>query len=184
MLRYVLPQIRPLSCTKVIFLRPVIPTSIFWTFRYISSFHNQHSYSTLKEEISADEQKYYGESQTKRFKLSEKFVEKFKDQRAPFGFNGLGEIVYKRTYSRVKEDGDNEQWWETVERVVNGTYNTQKRWIEAHQLGWNAWKAQKSAQEMYTRIFHMKFLPPGRGLWAMGSPLTEKKGIYAALNNW
>jgi hypothetical protein len=37
---------------------------------------------------------------------------------------------------------------------------------------------------MYTRIFKMKFLPPGRGLWAMGSPLTEKKGVYAALNNW
>jgi hypothetical protein len=23
------------------------------------------------------------------------------------------------------------------------------------------------------RIFEMKFLPPGRGLWAMGSPITE-----------
>lgn len=39
----------------------------------------------------------------------------------------------------------------------------QKHWIEQHQLGWNAWKAQKSAQEMYDRIFTMKFLPPGRG---------------------
>lgn len=29
----------------------------------------------------------------------------------------------------------------------------------------------------------MKFLPPGRGLWAMGSPITEQKGLYAALNN-
>ncbi len=36
---------------------------------------------------------------------------------------------------------------------------------------------------MYERIFSMKFLPPGRGLWAMGSPLTEKRGLYAALNN-
>ena len=36
---------------------------------------------------------------------------------------------------------------------------------------------------MYDRIFNMKFLPPGRGLWAMGSPLTEVKGLYAALNN-
>ena len=36
---------------------------------------------------------------------------------------------------------------------------------------------------MYDRIFNMKFLPPGRGLWAMGTPLTEEKGLYAALNN-
>jgi len=29
----------------------------------------------------------------------------------------------------------------------------------------------------------MKFLPPGRGLWAMGTAITEEKGLYAALNN-
>ena len=29
----------------------------------------------------------------------------------------------------------------------------------------------------------MKFLPPGRGLWAMGTPVTEEKGLYEALNN-
>ena len=59
----------------------------------------------------------------------------------------------------------------------------QKSWIESHQLGWNAWQAQRSAQEMYDRIFYMKFLPPGRGLWAMGTPITEEKNLYAALNN-
>jgi hypothetical protein len=91
--------------------------------------------------------------------------------------------VYRRTYSRVLPSGENEQWYQTVERVVNGTYNMQKAWIEQHGLGWNAWRAQQSAQEMFDRIFHMKFLPPGRGLWAMGSPLTEVKGLYAALNN-
>jgi ribonucleoside-triphosphate reductase len=36
---------------------------------------------------------------------------------------------------------------------------------------------------MYKRVFEMKFLPPGRGLWAMGSPLTEERGLFAALNN-
>lgn len=36
---------------------------------------------------------------------------------------------------------------------------------------------------MYNKIFEFKFLPPGRGLWAMGSPITEKKMLYAALNN-
>ena len=119
----------------------------------------------------------------KPFILSPKFLEKYKKQKPPFGFNGLGELVYMRTYSRMKDDGKNEMWWETVERVVVGTYNMQKRWIEHHQLGWNAWQAQRSAQEMYDRIFNMKFLPPGRGLWAMGTPITEERGLYAALNN-
>ena len=88
-----------------------------------------------------------------------------------------------RTYSRLKPDGKNEMWWETVKRVVEGTFNMQKRHIDSHSLGWNPWKAQHSAQEMYDRIFNMKFLPPGRGLWAMGTPLTEERGLFAALNN-
>ena len=118
-----------------------------------------------------------------KFKLSEKFIDKYKRKKPPFGFNGLGELVYMRTYSRIKDDGKNERWWETVQRVVEGTYSMQKNHIESHQLGWNPWQGQKSAQEMYDRIFNMKFLPPGRGLWAMGTPITEEKNLYAALNN-
>ena len=87
------------------------------------------------------------------FQLSEKFIDKYKRKRPPFGFNGLGELVYMRTYSRIKDDGKNERWWETVKRVVEGTYSMQKTHIENSRLGWNAWQAQKSAQEMYDRIF-------------------------------
>ena len=118
-----------------------------------------------------------------KFTLSENFVSKYKRKKPPFGFNGLGELVYMRTYSRIKDNGKNERWWETVKRVVEGTYSMQKNWIDSHQLGWNPWQAQRSAQEMYDRMFYMKFLPPGRGLWAMGTPITEEKGLYAALNN-
>ena len=119
----------------------------------------------------------------KPFKLSDNFIDGYKRKKAPFGFNGLGELVYMRTYSRIKDDGKNEMWWETVQRVVEGTYNMQKKHIERYDLGWNAWQAQRSAQEMYDRIFTMKFLPPGRGLWSMGTSLTEERGLYAALNN-
>ena len=118
-----------------------------------------------------------------KFKLSENFINKYKRKKPPFGFNGLGELVYMRTYSRIKEDGKNERWWETIKRVVEGTYSMQKSWIEQHQLGWNPWQAQASGQEMYDRMFNMKFLPPGRGLWAMGTSITEERGLYAALNN-
>jgi hypothetical protein len=37
--------------------------------------------------------------------------------------------------------------------------------------------------KMYEKIFRFKFLPPGRGLWAMGTKITEEKELYAALNN-
>ena len=59
---------------------------------------------------------------SKKFVLSENFINKYKRKKAPFGFNGLGELVYMRTYSRIKEDGKNERWWETVQRVVEGTF--------------------------------------------------------------
>lgn len=118
-----------------------------------------------------------------KFSLTKNFIRKYKKKTPPFGYNGLGEIVYMRTYSRKKEDGTKEQWWETVKRVVEGTYNLQKEWIEHWGLGWNPWKGQKSAQEMYDKIFNMKFLPPGRGLWAMGTDIIDKKRLIIALNN-
>jgi len=117
------------------------------------------------------------------FRLDPEFVASFKDRTPPFGFNGLGELVYMRTYSRVKDNGEKERWFETVQRVVNGTYSMQKAWVEGNDLGWKPAKAQRSAQEMYRRIFELKFSPPGRGLWAMGTPITEEKRNYAALNN-
>lgn len=121
---------------------------------------------------------------TIKFEIDPEFVNSYSQIKPPFGFNGLGELVYERTYSRIKPDGKTkEKWFETVERVVNGTYSMQKRWIVQNGLGWNEFKGQKSAQEMYHLIFNMKFLPPGRGLWAMGSPMTEERKLYAALNN-
>ena len=95
------------------------------------------------------------------FKLKESFIKKYSTISPPFGFNGLGEITYLRTYSRLKKDGTKEQWYETVQRVVEGCYSIQKRHILDNKLGWNDARADESAQEMYDRIFHMKFLPPG-----------------------
>lgn len=117
------------------------------------------------------------------FKLSEEFLEPYKTRKPDFGFNGLGEVTYRRTYSRVMPDGKKEEWWQTIRRVIEGVYTMQKKWIISNNLGWDNLKAQKSAKEMYERMFSMKFLPAGRGLWAWGTPITEEKGLYLALNS-
>ena len=52
--------------------------------------------------------------------LSNEFLEKYKNKQPKWGFNGLGYIVYKRTYARLKEDGNTEEWHETVARCVEG----------------------------------------------------------------
>ena len=119
------------------------------------------------------------------FSVNSEVVSKYAKMPTSFGFNGLGELVYLRSYSRDMSNGNKEQWFNTVERVVNGTFRMQKDWLVKSKLPWNEERAQNEAEELFDRIFHMKFLPPGRGLWAMGSMLTEHKDkkMYAALNN-
>lgn len=117
------------------------------------------------------------------FKLDDDFVMQYQDINPDFGYNGLGLLTYYRTYSRLKPDGTNEEWFETIRRVVEGAYSLQKDHILNNDLGWNNRKAQHSAQEMYDRIFKMKFLPPGRMLWALGTPIVHERKVGQALFN-
>lgn len=116
------------------------------------------------------------------FKLSESFIDEYRDQQPEWGYNGLGYIIYKRTYARKKLDGLLEEFWETCRRVVEGTYDAQKRHCKSLKLPWDDRKAQRSAQEMFRRMWAFKWLPPGRGLWTMGSPIIERIG-GTSLNN-
>lgn len=138
--------------------------------------HQKHSKSHMQ-------QRPLTPPENPKFVLSATFLDAYKTKPVEFGFNGMGALVFARTYSRTKTDGEQEAWWETVQRVVEGCYNIQKRHIETGHRQFDMEKAQGSAQEMYTRIFEMKFTPPGRGLWAMGSTITEERHLYAALNN-
>jgi adenosylcobalamin-dependent ribonucleoside-triphosphate reductase len=122
------------------------------------------------------------------FRLSEDFVNKYNNVPAPFGFsdagsNSLGEITFIRTYSRMKEDGTKERWHEVCRRVIEGMYSVQKNHAKDNRLPWNDNKAQKSAQEAFQRMFELKWTPPGRGLWAFGTPMTMEKRNSAALQN-
>jgi hypothetical protein len=122
------------------------------------------------------------------FKLSSDFIESYQKIEAPFGFkdaasNSLGEITFIRTYSRMKEDGTKERWYEVCKRVIEGMYSVQKNHAKENRLPWNDYKAQKSAQEAYERMFNLKWTPPGRGLWAFGTPMTMEKRNSSALQN-
>lgn len=119
-----------------------------------------------------------------RFELDPLFVESFAEKTVEFGPVGL--LAFARTYSRPLDPADpskgQERWKDTVARVVNGTYSFQKMHCTKNNRPWDENKAQRSAQEMYRRMFEMKFTPPGRGLWAMGTDFVYERG-GAALNN-
>jgi ribonucleoside-triphosphate reductase len=122
------------------------------------------------------------------FRLPNEFVEEYKTKQPPFGFsdaggNSLGEITFIRTYSRMKEDGTKERWYEVCRRVIEGMYSVQKNHAKENRLPWNDYKAQKSAQEAFDRMYNLKWTPPGRGMWAFGTPLTMEKRNSAALQN-
>jgi hypothetical protein len=122
------------------------------------------------------------------FRLSDDFVAGYKSKKAPFGYtdaagNSVGEITFLRTYSRLKEDGTKETWADVCERVINGMYSIQKDHCKSQRLPWNDAKAQASAKEAFDRLFNLKWTPPGRGLWVMGTPLVNEQRNSAALQN-
>ena len=122
------------------------------------------------------------------FNLTEDFVNSYREKKVPWGYtdaagNSVGEITFLRTYSRLKEDGTKETWTEVCARVINGMYSLQKDHAKANRLPWNDAKAQSSAKEAYDRLFQLKWTPPGRGLWVMGTAIVNKERNSAALQN-
>jgi len=122
------------------------------------------------------------------FHLSEDFVNGYKSKKAPFGYrdaagNSVGEITFLRTYSRLKEDGTKETWVDVCERVINGMYSLQKDHAKTNRLPWSDTKAAASAKEAFERLFELKWSPPGRGLWVMGTPIVMAQRNSAALQN-
>jgi len=117
-----------------------------------------------------------------QFTLAEGFLAKYKGRQPNWG--PLGYVTYKRTYARVVpgEGNRTEEYWETLRRVVEGCYTIQLNQCRSLTLPWNMDKAQRSAQEMFRLIWDFKFLPPGRGLWMMGTDYIWERGS-AALNN-
>ena len=122
------------------------------------------------------------------FRISDDFLESYRNKKAPFGYrdaagNSVGEITFLRTYSRLKEDGTKETWVDVCERVINGMYSLQKDHCKSSRLPWNDVKAQASAKDAFDRLFNLKWTPPGRGLWMMGTKIVNVHKNSAALQN-
>lgn len=104
--------------------------------------------------------------------ISDEFKNQYKDKQAPWGYNGLGYIVYKRTYSRLKEDGTSEEWPDTIQRAING----------AQKIG--AGYTKQEAEKLFDYIFNLKCNFAGRMLWQLGTSTVDRFGLASLLNCW
>ena len=104
--------------------------------------------------------------------ITETFASKYSNKQPNWGFNGLGYIVYKRTYARVKENGQKEEWHETIRRCING----------AQKIGANYTKEE--AEQLFDLVFNLKCNFAGRMLWQLGTPTVDRFGANSLLNCW
>lgn len=115
------------------------------------------------------------------FRFTQEDLEPYIDGtiKAPWG--PIGQVVYNRTYSRPiyneqqTEIVDRESWLETCIRVIEGNMNL----VPNDPTATPEW-----AKEALFLMYTMAWLPPGRGLWMMGTEYAEKKGGDALNNCW
>lgn len=116
------------------------------------------------------------------FSLNSEYLAKLARLVPKFGYQGFGEIVFYRTYSRLKADGGQENWHDVVVRVINGTMSIRKDWFQRNYIKWDEDYWQQYAYNMAVSLFKMYWMPAGRGLWAMGTRFVYERGSMA-LNN-
>lgn len=102
--------------------------------------------------------------------LTPEFLEKYIGKQPEWGFNGLGYLVYKRTYARKITDDLTEEWWQTVARCVNG----------AQKIG--ADYTKEEAERLFDLVFNLKCNFAGRMLWQLGTSTVDRFGLASLLN--
>jgi ribonucleoside-diphosphate reductase alpha chain len=102
----------------------------------------------------------------------------------PWGGGLLSRATFYRTYSRNNEETNfkQEHWHNVVQRCIEGVFDIRRSWYKIIGRNWPEYDMQNLAQNMANYMFHMRFLPPGRGLYAMGTNQVRTRG-NAALNN-
>jgi hypothetical protein len=121
----------------------------------------------------------------RRFRLSDSFIEPYRDKEVPWG--PLGYVTFKRTYARRLSEFSpgtkgTEEWYQTCRRVIEGMFTMQKKHVVSLGTPWDDARAQRTAKEAYDRLFHLKWTPPGRGLWMMGTKFIEERTGAALFN--
>ena len=76
--------------------------------------------------------------------ISQELVNKYLKKKVPWGFSGLGYVTYKRTYAREKENGEMEEWPETIARCING----------AQKIG--AEYTPEEAKRLFDHVFNLR----------------------------
>jgi len=121
----------------------------------------------------------------RKFRLSEQFILPYIDKEVPWG--PVGYVTFKRTYARRlnefnPEAEGTEEWYQTCRRVIEGMFDMQKQHVYYLGLEWNDSKAQATAKDAYDRLFNLKWTPPGRGLWMMGTKFVEERTAAGLFN--
>jgi ribonucleoside-triphosphate reductase len=117
-----------------------------------------------------------------KFTLKKEFKEDIKSKPVNWGYGGLSEFTFYRTYSRKKENGKLETWADCVIRVIEGMFSILKTHAVTSSLPWDERKAHKLAEEAAERLFEFKWTPPGRGLWMMNTDYMWERGAMALYN--
>ncbi|WP_281951032.1 fused protease/ribonucleoside-triphosphate reductase [Nitrosophilus kaiyonis] len=119
---------------------------------------------------------------TERFFLPNDFKEYLKNLKPIFGFGAFGETTYYRTYSRKTGPNSHEHWPDTIIRVIEGIFSIRKNHYRKYNLSWRDEDYIEFAKNMAINAFKMKWLPPGRGLWIMGTEYIYERGSAALYN--
>lgn len=101
---------------------------------------------------------------------------------SPCDMDLLGQFVFYRTYSRTLKDGKQESWNDVVIRVIEGVMTIRKNWYFINNLYWDEEHWQTFARSMAESLLNLKWCPPGRGLWAMGTEHMYTKGSACLFN--
>jgi len=102
-------------------------------------------------------------------KFSDTFLKKYHNKQPNWGFNGLGYIIFKRTYARPLGKRT-EEWNETVKRCVEG----------AQEIGSSY--TREEAERLYDHIFNLRCSFAGRPLWQLGTDTVRKLGANSLIN--
>lgn len=95
--------------------------------------------------------------------LSNDFLIRYENLTPPWGFGGMGEVVYLRTYSRKIEGTDrSEKWVDTIKRIIDGAVDIGVKFT------------QQEAESLFDHMFNLRCTVSGRALWQLGTPLVSK----------